>query len=98
MPKPSQTADRAGIFLSGAERKAFEAMARDFGIAKTKDFINYLTKCHQDGLLVVLNASAKECLVAAAEEKVLRIAKRAAREETHFVLYEEGFRTTPYET
>jgi hypothetical protein len=79
------------------DRDALKLMAVDFGIPNTKALLRFLVKMHQDGLLVVMNKVAKECLVAAAEEKIVRMAKRAALEETNFVLYQKGFVADPYE-
>jgi hypothetical protein len=98
MRQSAQPGGRSIISLSVEERKALDAMAKDFGFLVIKDFIRYLTICHRDGLLVVMNKTGRECLVGAAEETMLRKAVRAAREETLFQLYNEGFRTSPYET
>jgi hypothetical protein len=95
---PTDELARSAVMLTAEERKALEAMAHDFGVPKARDFIRYLCKCHADGLLVVLSKVARDCLVGAAEETMLRKAVRAAREEVLFQLYSEGFRTSPYES
>jgi hypothetical protein len=46
----------------------------------------------------VLDRVTKECLVSAAEDRMLTKAKRAARDETHLVLFEEGYRATPFDS
>jgi hypothetical protein len=71
-------------------------MATDLGIPNSKALLRYLAKAYRDGLLVVMNKAAKECLVAAAEDKIIKMAKRAALEETNFTLWQKGFINDPY--
>jgi hypothetical protein len=72
-------------------------MAVDFGLGDKTALITFLAKAHSDGLVVVLNKVAKECLVGAADERFLKLAIRKAREEVLYQLWAEGYRADPYE-
>jgi len=73
------------------------AMA-EFGFSDRGEFFDMLFLAYSEGRLAVLDRVTKECLVSAAEDRVLTKAKRAARDETHLVLFEEGYRATPFDS
>lgn len=72
-------------------------MAADFGLLNVPALLRYLVKAHDDGLLMVVSKAVKECLIGAAEERVTKQAQKTARETTHYVLWQEGYRPDPYE-
>ncbi len=59
--------------------------------------VMFIAKAYEDGRLIVLDKVTKECLVSAAEERILKLAKKTAREEVLYQLWNEGYRTDPYE-
>jgi hypothetical protein len=46
---------------------------------------------------MIVNEAAKESLVGAAEERILKLVERKARQTVYQVLWEEGYRSDPYE-
>ncbi len=74
-----------------------DKMVAEYGVCGRNSLIEMLMEAHADGRLLVLDAATKALLAGAAEEKMLTKARRAARETTYLVLFEEGYRAHPYE-
>jgi hypothetical protein len=78
-------------------RQGLNDMAAAYCFKDRNEFVTFLVQTWRDGCVAIMDKNTKELLVGAAEEKVLTQAKRVARQETWFTLYEEGFRSTPYD-
>lgn len=79
------------------DARTFDDMAAHFGVPNRRRLIHFLAQAFREGRLVVLDRVTKECLVSAAEERMLAKARKAAREMVLYVLWEEGYRADPYE-
>ena len=86
------------IRVSPETRSRLNQMAAEYGFRDRNEFIAMLCKRWADGCLLLLDKTTKETLTGAAQEQMLKIAKRVARQETNYVLYELGFKATPYES
>ena len=84
--------------VSDETKRLYDQMSADFGFTDRADLLRFLCKMNADGLLLIVNKATKDALIAASEERVVKVATRTAREATHYVLWEEGYRATPYET
>jgi hypothetical protein len=99
MPKRYPETPKTVVFKLDAETKAtLNQMVLDYGMPDRLALLKYLCQAYSNGLLMVVDKATKECLVGAADERMLKMAKRAARDETRWVLYSEGYRATPYDT
>lgn len=74
-----------------------DAMVADFGAGSRVGLIRHLVTSHHKGLVMIVNEAAKESLVGAAEERILKLVERKARQTVYQVLWEEGYRSDPYE-
>ena len=74
-----------------------DAMVADFGAGSRVGLIRHLVTSHHKGLVMIVNEAAKESLVGAAEERILKLVERKARQTVYHCLWEEGYRSDPYE-
>ena len=81
-----------------ATRGRLTSAMAEFGFSDRGEFFDMLFLAYSEGRLAVLDRVTKECLVSAAEDRMLTKAARAARDETHMVLFEEGYRATPFDS
>jgi hypothetical protein len=78
-------------------REGLNKMTAAYGFKDRNEFVSFLVKMWSEGVVAVMDKGSKELLVGAAEDKILTLAKRAARSETNYVLWQLGFKATPYE-
>ena len=93
-----QPDDKAFVLLPQDTKRALTKTAHSYGYTRLSDFLKFLATAFEDERVLVLDRLTKELLVGAAEEIVLSKARKAAREEALYTLYEEGYRATPYPT
>ncbi len=73
-----------------------EAMTA-YGCSLPGRFLDMLLLAHHEGRLLLLDRATQEAIVGAAEDRMIAKATRAARDQVHLVLWEEGYRADPYE-
>jgi hypothetical protein len=85
------------IYCDKEDKEVMAELALELGCSNLRNLIKLLARAHKDGVLAIMNKVAKECLVGSAEERIIKMAKRAALEETNFTLWQKGFITDPYD-